>query len=370
MNRLNDLVKRSALHFLPADKAYQGRRWLSELTYQLRSTLHPEREVGGWKFVLDRPLRLGIETTNACNADCIFCAYQYQERPKSVMPTSVFAKAVKEYAAWGGGSLELTPVVGDPLMDKEFLEKVCLAAAELRIRPLYFYTNAILLDPVRSKALIESGITDLHISTTGFDQEMYQRVYRSNQYPRVIQNLIDLLEINQGLSNPVNIRIFVRADRSIAEVEQFPDYARIRKYPCEFHYSYYFDNWAGAIASTDLSPEMNLLPIPEKKGPCELLMVYPKILVNGDVTACGCRDYNGKSELILGNLHQNTLQEIWQNGKIEKIFKRFWNQDYPDICKDCRLYRSARQFLASPTSEREIATLKSKDSSSHAPAAF
>ena len=66
--------------------------------------------------------------TNICNAKCTFCAYPKVVTNKTlqtgVMSFEVFKKAVDEWAALGGQSLDLTPVVGDPLVDPGILQKV------------------------------------------------------------------------------------------------------------------------------------------------------------------------------------------------------------------------------------------------------
>ena len=53
---------------------------------------------------------VNIETTNVCNANCTFCAYQYQTRDMGIMSEQLFKKIVEEYSALGGGSLGLTPL--------------------------------------------------------------------------------------------------------------------------------------------------------------------------------------------------------------------------------------------------------------------
>src|SRR6267378_5756530 len=63
-----------------------------------------------------RPFELHLELTNLCNADCIFCPYQFQEREVQFMTDDVFAKAVSDYVSIGGGSVGLTPIVGDALI--------------------------------------------------------------------------------------------------------------------------------------------------------------------------------------------------------------------------------------------------------------
>ncbi len=50
-----------------------------------------------------RPFELHLELTNLCNANCVFCPYQFQERPKQFMPDTIFLKAVGDYVAVGGG---------------------------------------------------------------------------------------------------------------------------------------------------------------------------------------------------------------------------------------------------------------------------
>src|SRR3954449_11350330 len=71
-----------------------------------------------------RPYELHLELTNLCNANCIFCPYQFQRRPIETMGDEVFAKAIADYAEEGGGSVFLTPIVGDALIDPKILERV------------------------------------------------------------------------------------------------------------------------------------------------------------------------------------------------------------------------------------------------------
>ena len=67
--------------------------------------------VGGLAFDLEktlgamalRPFELHLELTNLCNANCIFCPYQFQERPKQFMSDEVFFKAVNDFVAIQGG---------------------------------------------------------------------------------------------------------------------------------------------------------------------------------------------------------------------------------------------------------------------------
>src|SRR5919198_4382884 len=71
-----------------------------------------------------RPYELHLELTNLCNANCIFCPYRHQTRETQFMSDEVFHKALGDYMSTGGGSVGLTPIVGDALIDPKFLERV------------------------------------------------------------------------------------------------------------------------------------------------------------------------------------------------------------------------------------------------------
>jgi len=141
---------------------------------------------------------------------------------------------------------------------------------------------------------------------------------------------------------------------------KFPDFKKIASYRCKIIFTYFYDDWGGVVRQDDLQNEMRLLPPINKNGPCKLLAFYPKVLVNGTITACGCRDYNGDSELILGNIKENSLFEIWSNGKLVNIYNRFKNKNYPDICKNCNQYRSIKYYFSSKSGRRGIADIQKR----------
>src|SRR5437879_12643984 len=100
------------------------------LVNKIRRVLVRKAEaLGGRLYSLDRtleamavrPFELHLELTNLCNANCIFCPYQFQKREIQFMSDIVFEKAVADYIAIGGGSVGLTPIVGDSLIESKFL---------------------------------------------------------------------------------------------------------------------------------------------------------------------------------------------------------------------------------------------------------
>lgn len=152
-----------------------------------------------------RPFELHLELTNLCNADCVFCPYRFQERSIGFMSREIFDKAVDDYISEGGGSVFLTPVVGDALIHRDVLDYVRDLRSHPEIDRIAVTCNCIMVDRFGADAVIQSGITQLIVSITGFDEEMYQRVYRSKQYKRVPRNVLALLDANRRAGDPVNI---------------------------------------------------------------------------------------------------------------------------------------------------------------------
>ena len=73
---------------------------------------------------LYQPDRMTVQLTNICNANCTFCAYQYLEDEKSFLKDAHFYKAVDQYSEIGGQCVDLTPLVGDILVDPKVFDRL------------------------------------------------------------------------------------------------------------------------------------------------------------------------------------------------------------------------------------------------------
>ena len=282
----------------------------------------------------DKPQHLEIELSNLCNADCVFCGYQYQERPKIQISFSNFEKAIREYVALGGGNLGLTPTVGDALIDKEIVKKVKFARSFKEIGEIGITTNGILLTRQLYEELVDAGVSFIYLSMSGFDREEYRKVYRNDSYLRVTKNLEDIA------TSPSRPRCMVII--TIRTLHPFPwmkkDYKKFKKLNFPIARTYLYDSWSGRIKSKHLPGFMFVRPSPPKTTPCVQLYTSTMVYSNGNLGACACRDLNANSELIVGNIQKNTIDEAWKNGALNKLRQRFIDGDLPDVCKDCCAY--------------------------------
>jgi MoaA/NifB/PqqE/SkfB family radical SAM enzyme len=295
-----------------------------------------------WRLQEDKPpVTLKFETTNLCNANCIFCAYQYDTRPKGIMSMELFKRAFKEYIDMGGGNVAFAPMVGEPTLDPYLLKRLSIIKEGSSIKNCYLFTNGILLDKVGITQLLSSGVNVIHISTAGFDKDMYQRLYRSRKYDRVINNIHEILKKNYEMGKPVRITLEIRHDESVRKVLNKQDFKeRISPYLDKKHISslMYFDDWGGLIEKSDLSGSMKLAKPKRGKVPCSRTF-SAMVTWDGKVRACACRSlFEEVDELIIGDLEKSSLEDIWYGDTLKDLRSGFEHGAIPKVCQNCSMY--------------------------------
>jgi MoaA/NifB/PqqE/SkfB family radical SAM enzyme len=295
----------------------------------------------------ERPAFLQLEFTNLCNANCVFCPYQYQERTRSMMPETVFQKAVGDYVEAGGGPVNLTPIVGDALIHPEFLRWVRHLRSLPSITEILLTTNGILLDKHGIDNVLDSGISSIIISTAGFDEAMYKRMYRSDAYDRMRTNIEALLKANLSRRHPLPIRIALRPDRPLYDVMKDPDFQPILalKPPLTFHFAF---GAAGGHLLQDSRSLPQLISIQVKPTPhecCESLYRGPVVLSDGSVLACSCSPGPMDSkDLSLGHILENSLLELWTSNRMRGLRTSFERGCRPLTCQGCGQYEGLDLF--------------------------
>ena len=282
--------------------------------------------------------QLGIALTRICNADCTFCAYQFLEKQdRRHMPDALFETIVQQVAALGVPTVHLSPNLGDPLVAPRVLDKIS-ALRTAGVKLIYLTTNAILLDKVGIEAFLERGPDIIGISTSGFDEEMYRRVYRSKQYPRMRKNVLNLLRQNRALPKEKRryISIRIRADVPKEQFLKYPDMAEILELSSDVKYNELYGDWGGVIKPEMLTGSMQFRrAVPHANRPCTQLYnlaIHP----DGEILACACQNIHHDPGMSLGFLPETDLQTAWQ--RLETLTAAWKRGQMPETCRRCSMY--------------------------------
>ena len=338
---------------LAADVVYWGAFYFQNFQRRLnyrkvsQNTVSPEELWAHRHLEPSSTLVTGV--TNICNAKCTFCAYPKVVANKTlqtgIMPFDVFKKAVDEWAAVGGQSLDLTPVVGDPLVDPGLLEKIDYAVNHAHIKDVVLTTNAILINKNDTyKRLIDLGIGGVFISTQGASREVYEKIYGVKHYDDAMSGIRNLMEYNRSKGEPARIVVRFRNHEKPSQIIRSPDFKKnIQPYLSErvrINYTVDYDNWGGTIQPGDLSGSMRLRKLPPPlKVPCKNLFNFA-VRHDGKVRLCACRlTRSDLDDLVVGNILEKSIAEISKSDQAWNVIKGFYAGKRPETCLECTFYQ-------------------------------
>ncbi len=270
------------------------------LEYRRRWFEYPSSFIVG-----DFPIHLDIESTNACNLRCPFCAVTYKNWGPyrcGYMDMALFKRIIDEGVENGLCSIKLS-LRGEPMLHPRLVEMVKYAK-EKGILDIYFNTNATLLDEDRINQLIDAGLDRISISVEGITKEVYESYRVGAKYEDVLSNLKALKRIRdkRGLSYP---QIRVQTVLLPELREGFPQYVE------------FWQETADEVAYLDTRRET---PDDDHRGlvadwACPFLWQRMAILWDGTLLPClmhGVSDFNLMS---LGNVKEVSIKEMWQGKK-------------------------------------------------------
>ena len=291
------------------------------------------------------PNAVYIEPTNICNANCIFCAYQFYDATKEIMSFDMLNKVLEQSKNCDVKHIGLTPFAGEILADKQIIKKIKMID-EYKFKKVHTYTNLLFLNRFDVDEFLNSGITELFISTAPLDKDLYNKIFRVNKYDTFISNLETLLtRFNSIKSKTIKkISIDFRGNLKLKDCLDLPDYVdKIKKLinkNINVTAMTKFDSWMGVINSNDLLDGMTICEQNGKKYiPCSRLNNI-QILSNGDIRICGCRFNNlaKKDVFNLGNIDNISILDAYNSDIVKNLKKSFLLNSPPIECQKCSWY--------------------------------
>ncbi|MBF0290229.1 MAG: SPASM domain-containing protein [SAR324 cluster bacterium] len=307
-----------------------------------------------------KPTRICIELTNRCNLNCPFCLVGQQDLQESVahddlnrdtggMDMDLCRKIIKEASQFGIQEIMLT-FQGEPLMFKRqnFIELIKLARQH-GLQPIVF-TNGLLLDPAFSRAIVKAGLHAMRFSVDGMTQDVYELNRVGGTFEKVYHNMRDMVQIVKEEGSSLQLWWqFIALRNNEHQIDEARDMAKKIGIP------FIVKTFAESIPElVPKNPEYHRKHISKT---CHDIYRAMWVYWNGDVVPC-CYDLDGKERL--GNINENTIEEIWNGKKYKNLRKRvnealIHPENEPELCKGCLKYVAPEKVGIHP----ELAKIKS-----------
>jgi len=262
-----------------------------------------------------------IESTNICNAKCVFCPRDDMHRRQGIMSVELFRKIVDECAALGITHVRMHNY-GEAFIDRKLVEKVRYAKQK-GIKEVGMISNGSLITEPVARGMIEAGLDAINISVDAAGKEVFESTRVGLKYDKVIANIERLVRLRTetGRRRPKLILSFVRQNNSADEQAFIEHWSKVadKIHVTDLH------NWAGTL---NTESDVNY--------PCYRPWLTFTVLWDGRVSLC-CADFDGKT--ILGDLNTQSIAEIWNAQPYRDARRQHLESGGPDICRACDLPR-------------------------------
>lgn len=269
------------------------------------------------------PLEIGIEVINVCNLRCIMCPYEEmvtkRTRPQKKMSFTLFKKIIDEIAPFA--ELIYLHGLGEPLLHPQIF-KFIQYAKDKGIR-VGISTNAMLLDKIKSKKLLDLGIDYVILAMDGATKEIYEKIRVGGNFEQVEENIKNFLQMKKRRKKaPFTVIQFIAMKENEKEVSLFlakwqrkgADVVRIKP--------------KIALRDEDKKGRVRITPY------CFHIFRQLNIYSDGTVTPC-CEDVHGRYPL--GNVKKEGIKKLWNSQKMKILRKKNFQRkrEQINICKTC-----------------------------------
>ncbi|KKQ95722.1 MAG: Radical SAM domain protein [Candidatus Woesebacteria bacterium GW2011_GWB1_43_14] len=282
------------------------------------------------------PPQVLLDVTNRCPLSCIRCPVPILRKEPgyhpSDMPLPLFQKLADQMS---NSSILTITGDGEPLVVRD-LPKMVHYATEKGIT-VRLITSGLILSERVTRELLESQLDFIDFSLDAATEESYNQVRLDSNYRKVIGNVNRFLELRNEIQgeNPTTKVLVSMIDQPETHHE-IADFFTL------------WQNRADRVYVRPLHSVAGYVPMESRKDvgnspsriPCRIL--WDRLVVNhkGDVYFCPLGW--GRKEALLGNINQETIQEIWNGDSLNQIRENHIGHNIPGgiLCHNCPDWRS------------------------------
>lgn len=297
------------------------------------------------------PVRaIQIETTSICNFRCPSCPLSMADydRPEKHITLDRFERILDAFPT--AEKVELQGI-GEVFLNSCILDLI--ATAKRRGLVVHTFSNASKIEPDLARGAVDSGLDVINLSLDGADEETFRRARKGGTLKRYKECVTNLVEARRAADSrtPTIGAMVVLSKRNVRQIPQLLAIAE------DLGMDTIIFTKMNASANPALEPDLLdqhdrdwIASLPPYDGRVEVVWAYepwteaqrrecpwPQMMayvtVEGDVTPC-CNYYDSRV-LKLGNVFEQSGEEIW-NGEAYAAFRRqVWGGELPHICKHC-----------------------------------
>jgi radical SAM protein with 4Fe4S-binding SPASM domain len=306
---------------------YRAEMWDEEYRlYRERWTEYPKAQI-----VSEYPLLVDAELSSLCNLRCPMC-YTITEEFKgkvkaTLMDFDLFKKIVDEI----GGKVPALRLSlrGEPTLHPRFID--CIKYAKERgIGEVSFLTNGSRLTGNFFEEIMKAGADWITISIDGMN-EVYEEIRRPLKFSETLEKImgIKMIKVKAGLHKPV-IKIQGVWPALRENIETY--YNTLMPYADLLSFNPLIDY---------LGKDENIL------YECDFCCPqhYQRLVIGADGIVMMCSN-DEENTAVIGNVQKQSIREIWQGDKINKIREQHKKKNgfmQMAICRKCYLPRKTEE---------------------------
>jgi len=303
-----------------------------------------------------RPLKLGFDISNVCNANCIFCLAEGSRRQK---------KDINAFRppSWLDNFEPLLPFIElgifssfEAMLNPDFDQFV------MKMRKFYtpfqIFTNGKALTPEMSEFILRNGLHSIHCSFHSPDPGTYESIMRGLSFDENLGNLMRLKMLARKYNPDFNlVMVFCAMRRNITQLLDYVELAhrvgarRIQvnylmvtdpKHKLEKECMYFnqdeYDSYVSTAKVKAAKLGINLTHQPifqtfkmntDELPPCYRPWEHLNVSQEGDATIC-CGGSGA-----LGNIFKEDFFKVWNSKQFTAFRKTVNSPNPPAACKVC-----------------------------------
>lgn len=294
---------------------------------------------------LDTPFVVQIFPSYACNFKCSYCIFSINKAKrgfisdKAIMSFDLFKRCIDDMTRFPNKIKVLRFVgIGEPLLHKNITDMIEYAASKNVANTIEILTNASLLTPEMSQALLKAGLNRLVVSIQGTTKEKYQEVCGADiNFDEFIENL------RYFFNNKGDVQVYIKIvdsalDRKDDEKKFYDIFGDLCdtmaiEHTVPIHAGIDFEK---VLKDKDRSVTQFGLPVSEVKicpQPFFTLQINP----DGKVVPCFSFEY----PIIIDDCNRESVDEIWKGKQFQKFRSKMLDgsKNVSEVCTDCNIIK-------------------------------